>query len=223
MLLASAPGRAGIVGNPSDMYGGSVVSITTQERAYCTIQESDRLEVVAGEERAAIQCEEDLRLTGDRLDILRAVLLEVGINPQKTSIRLETRTDIPMRAGLAGSTSIVAAVVGALISYLGREMNRYQLAEICRKVEARRMNIMCGFQDQYMTIFGGINYMQFAGKESLQQQPEEPFAVVEPLQWPSAQDTPSLILAHTGIQHDSGTVHRPPPPAMGGGRRAIST
>ncbi len=58
------------------MYGGRVVSITTQERAYCTIQENDRLEIIAGEKRATIQHDEDLRLTGDRLDILRATLLE---------------------------------------------------------------------------------------------------------------------------------------------------
>ncbi len=198
------------MGNPSDMYGGRVVSITTQERAYCTIQENDRLEIIAGEKRATIQHDEDLRLTGDRLDILRATLLEAGVSPQTARFRIETRTDIPMRAGLAGSTAIVGAVVGALNSYFGWELNRYQLAEFCRKVEARRMNIMCGFQDQYMTIFGGVNFMQFAGKESLQQQPEEPFAVVEPLQWPNTPDTPDLVLAHTGIQHDSGTVHRSP-------------
>ena len=40
-ITASAPGRAGIVGNPSDMYGGSVLSCSTYERAYCTLTPSD--------------------------------------------------------------------------------------------------------------------------------------------------------------------------------------
>jgi len=40
-----APGRAGIIGNPTDMYGGSVVSCSISERAYCRLSSSDELTV----------------------------------------------------------------------------------------------------------------------------------------------------------------------------------
>ena len=45
MILASAPGRCGLVGNPTDMYGGSVLSLSTRERAHCTLsRDTDALD-----------------------------------------------------------------------------------------------------------------------------------------------------------------------------------
>ena len=49
-FLASAPGRAGIIGNPTDMYGGSVISCSTQERAVVLVEPSDTMRFeVAGQ------------------------------------------------------------------------------------------------------------------------------------------------------------------------------
>ena len=47
VITYSAPGRCGIVGNPSDMYGGSVISCTTKERAFVSVEDHDILEIVA--------------------------------------------------------------------------------------------------------------------------------------------------------------------------------
>ncbi len=59
-----------------------------------------------------------------------------------------------------------------------------------------------------MAAFGGLNLMDFAGKESLEQTEDEPLAIVEPLA--AFAPNPPLLLAHTGIKHHSGTVHRTP-------------
>jgi galactokinase len=40
MIVATAPGRCGVLGNPTDMYGGSVISCSTRERARCEIREA---------------------------------------------------------------------------------------------------------------------------------------------------------------------------------------
>ena len=40
-LVSSAPGRAGIIGNPTDMYGGSVLSCSMAMRAYATLTPGD--------------------------------------------------------------------------------------------------------------------------------------------------------------------------------------
>jgi galactokinase len=39
VIVASAPGRCGVLGNPTDMYGGSVISCSTRERAFCELYE----------------------------------------------------------------------------------------------------------------------------------------------------------------------------------------
>jgi galactokinase/mevalonate kinase-like predicted kinase len=147
-------------------------------------------------------------MKGDKLDIARAALTFLEVDPAEHNLVLSLDTQIPMRAGMAGSTAMLAAIVGALDAYLGLGLNPYETAETMRKIEARVMGVVCGYQDQHMAVFGGLNFMTFVGKESLKQEDADPLAVVEPL---AALLPPvPLILAHTGIQHHSGTVHKSP-------------
>ena len=191
------------------MYGGNVLSCSTVERATCTIQELDRgIELTNGSLHEHLRSAEDLKLRIDDLDIVRAALIFLGIQPTQTHFTLHISTTIPMRAGLAGSTAMLAAIVGALNAYMGLGLNSYQIAETIRKVEWRVMKVVCGFQDQHMAVFGGLNFMNFAGKESLEQLDDEPLATIEPLG--SLIPHPPLLLAHTGVQHHSGSVHRTP-------------
>jgi len=209
VITATAPGRCGIVGNPSDMYGGSVLSCTITERAECRIVvDSPELTVHNTDEAATLLSLGDLELRGDKLDIARAALQYFGIDPNTTRLKINLRTAIPMQAGLAGSTAMLASLVGAFDAFLGLQLNRYDTAETMRKIEARIMYVTCGFQDQYMSVFGGLNFMNFSGKETLCQNDCEPLATIEPL----AREIRSvpLLLAHTGIQHHSGKVHSSP-------------
>lgn len=206
MIISTAPGRCGIVGNPTDMYGGSVLSCSTVERAYCTITESPTLILSADEFTQKILTNEDLNLKGDRLDIPKAILLYFSLTPENFKVKLSFKSDVPECAGLAGSTAIVVAVLGAVLKYINIEMNHYLIAETARKIEFGIMGITCGYQDQYMASFGGFNYMDFRYKEWLAQDESEPLATIEPLQR-LVTDIP-IIVAHTGIKRNSGVVHR---------------
>lgn len=207
-IIASAPGRCGIVGNPSDMYGGSVISCTVQERAECRLEPADALQIVNEDEHAILRTKSDLERRGDKLDLARAALTWFNVDPATAKFSLTLRTDIPMKAGMSGSTAMLASLVGAIGTSLNFNFNRYALAETTRKIEARVMGIVCGLQDQHMAIFGGLNFMDYRGKEALEQRADEPLATVEPLE--NRAPMPPLILAHTGIQHHSGTVHQSP-------------
>ena len=212
-ILASAPGRCGLIGNPTDMYGGCVISCTTQERACCRLTPDTAALTLANEdEQAVFRTRDDLRLRGDKLDIARAALTFFDVDPASAKFALTLSTDIPMRAGLAGSTALLGAIVGALDAHLQHHRNPYALAETTRKIEARVMGIVCGLQDQHMAVFGGLNCMDFAGKQELQQRDDEPLATIEPLSlWlKDSLTAPPLLLAHTGVQHHSGTVHKSP-------------
>jgi galactokinase/mevalonate kinase-like predicted kinase len=57
-----------------------------------------------------------------------------------------------------------------------------------------------------MAVFGGLNYMDFRGKESLEQSDSEPFATVEPLA--DHVSVMPFVAAHTGIKRNSGQVHK---------------
>lgn len=209
-IISSAPGRCGIVGNPTDMYGGSVLSLSVRERATCRLmmRQSKGINATNEDDHAIFTNKSDLILCGDKLDILRAALTFFALDLEAVTLNIHLSTDIPMKAGMAGSTAMLASIVGAFDALLGLKMSPYALAETTRKIEARVMGVVCGHQDQHMAIFGGLNFMDFAGKESLTQSEEEPFATVEPLG--AFFPNPPFILAHTGKQHHSGTVHRSP-------------
>ncbi len=208
-IIATAPGRCGIVGNPSDIYGGSVLACTVQERSVCRLVTGTKyLEVTNEEERAVFGSRADLAFQKDKLDVARAVLRWFEIEPSKADFSLHLQTAIPMRSGMAGSTAMLATIVGALSRYLGIQMSPYHMAETVRKVESRVMEIMCGLQDQHMIVFGGLNFMDYYGKQDLQQRDDEPLATIEPLG--HFAESPPLLLAHTGIEHNSSAVHKSP-------------
>src|SRR5437588_9408489 len=73
-VVASAPGRCGIVGNPTDMYGGSVISCATRERAYVSVEPAGELILESDQGPVRIRQRSDLQLKGDHVDILRAVI-----------------------------------------------------------------------------------------------------------------------------------------------------
>jgi len=147
-----------------------------------------------------------LAFDGGKFDLVRAALQALDVDPAAAGFSLDVWTDVPEQAGLGGSTAMLAGVVGCLLSHLGVELNRYELAEMIRTIEADVMKITCGYQDHYMTVFGGLNYLDFRGKEWMRQSGDEPFATVEPLA--DMVGIPPMILAHTGVKRCSGSVHK---------------
>jgi galactokinase/mevalonate kinase-like predicted kinase len=102
---------------------------------------------------------------------------------------------------------MVVAALRAVLEYQGERYARHYFAECARSVELNYMGVVCGYQDQYMATFGGINYMDFRDKEFYREVGSEPYGTVEPLT-PHVGRLP-FILANTGVQHNSGAVHRP--------------
>ena len=204
-IRSSAPGRCGIVGNPTDMYGGSVLSCSIPRRASVALSESDALILQTRGQTCALRGPTDFHMRGDRFDVPRAVLSHLRLYDLK--VRLTYDSDIPYQGGLSGSTALVAAVLWAVLRYSRLTYHRHYFAELTRYVELNRMGIVCGYQDAYMVTFGGLNYMEFRDKEFYRTVADEPYATVESL----TDRVPAipLVVAHTGRQHNSGAVHRP--------------
>lgn len=204
-VVASAPGRCGIIGNPTDMYGGSVLSCTIAERGYVSVRTADRLTLESDQGVISVRSREDLRQRGDHFDVLRAVISQqqcLGMQAHFTCW-----SDVPLGSGLSSSSSLVVAALFALIAYQGRAMSKYFFAETARGIELNDMGVICGYQDFYMPAFGGLNYMEFRDKEFYREVHSEPYASIEPLA-PLVPELP-FVLAHTGVEHRADAVHRP--------------
>jgi galactokinase/mevalonate kinase-like predicted kinase len=146
-----------------------------------------------------------LRPRGDRFDVVRAVLDYMHLPPLACHVSYES--EIPMRSGMAGSTALVVALLQSFLVWQGQRVNRYQLAERARYIELNYLKVVCGYQDACMCTFGGLNYMDFRGKQFYRQAEAELFATIEPLAG-YVRRLP-FVLAFTGVQHASSVVHKP--------------
>lgn len=218
MVHVSAPGRGGIIGNPSDIYGGSVVSCTIPERAEVVVCSSPKLifdvygQYQVVEDEGGLAFDDDLHFLNVAKAVWRylcksSLAKEGRIDPKATFI-LRAESNIPLKAGCAGSTAVLMCCLAGLLEHFGVQVGVYELAEMARFIERYEMGVHCGYQDQYMVAFGGLNYVDLRGKEDHGTGREEPFATVEPL----AEHVSVLpfVLANTGVQRSSGVFHAEP-------------
>ena len=178
-FVASAPGRCGIVGNPSDLYGGRVLSCSLPARATCRL--------TVGEDESL---PEDRTLWDAAFDHF----------PVEGPCRVEWSTDIPRSSGLSGSTALLAATIACLKMARGDTVTpNVEFAMTVREVE--REKVLCGYQDAMMIVLGGLRLMDFAGKSPDEPGPLPTSRVVDaPL---------PFLLVTTGVERLSGSVHGP--------------
>ena len=208
MIKASAPGRAGIIGNPTDGYGGSVISCAIAEQAYVTIEKCDKLVFEIGNEKFVTDGKVEFNTKNERFLIPEAILNYLNI--WEIKMHLKAWSDIPFQAGLAGSTAMLVASLNAILKFLNTSTgceDKYHMAEMARTIELNYMKIQCGYQDQYMTTFGGLNYIDFRDKEQYRQLKHEIYATVEPLHL-CVKELP-FVLVHTGVRRVSGSILKP--------------
>ena len=203
-FLSTAPGRCGIIGNPTDMYGGSVISCSTQERATVLIEPADILRFEVAGQCFEVHRPEDLYPDGGYFDVAKAIIDFLDLGRAKFSLRWAC--DVPFAAGLSSSSAMSISILNAIFAFLNRDEHPFFRAEMARHIELNYM-ALCGYQDAYMCMFGGLNYMDFNGKQFYRAFGDEPYATVEPLHT-YVSEYP-FVLAHTGVQRSSGTVHLP--------------
>jgi galactokinase/mevalonate kinase-like predicted kinase len=210
-IVCSAPGRAGIIGNPTDMYGGTVIACSVGMRARVTVTPAEGVVLATNGEECVIKSRGDLRPQGDLFDIPRAILDYLhAFNARRVPVlncRIEYVSEIPMSSGMSSSTALLVAILQAILAWQGEFPSLYQLAERARHIELNYLEVVCGYQDAYMCTFGGLNYMDFRGKQFYHSAEAELFATIESL----ANYVPELpfVLAFTGVKHASGAVHKP--------------
>lgn len=116
-------------------------------------------------------------------------------------IELITRSNAPAGSGLGSSASMGVALVSALSRLGGSTMLPYELAELASSIERHELGILGGKQDQYASVLGGINFMEFSDEE------------VKTSRLQLSRDTiyeleKSLVLCYTGKSRLSSNIHQ---------------
>lgn len=96
---------------------------------------------------------------GDDLDLIKCAIKIM--NPQ-FGFNIETHSDFEKGTGLGGSSAMTGAVIGALNYFRNdQHYDPYYISDLSYQAERISMNIVGGWQDQYSTVFGGFNSINF--------------------------------------------------------------
>jgi D-glycero-alpha-D-manno-heptose-7-phosphate kinase len=110
-------------------------------------------------------------------------------------------SDFPMNSGLGGSAVVSAAVLGCFNQFRQDKWDLHELAELAFQAERLYHGVAGGWQDQYATVFGGFNFMEF----SMDQNIVHPLRIHPDILLELEE---SLILCDTCTPHDSGNIHQ---------------
>lgn len=227
MFTIQLPARINVLGNPSDANEGAHQTISAAINVFGEVAVSEGhelrmviLEAAAGVRRAiAEKSWPDFSQLeyGTPFDLQLAALrklLEYSPELREKAARkfpeLRFFTEIPRQSGLGGSTVLVLLTMLSLVRFYDLDParhNEYALGELAQRAEEKELGITCGFADRYVPMFGGLAYLDYRGKLFHRPIKEEPYCVYERLdRWVKAFP---LVMCSTGVQHDSGDVHRP--------------
>jgi glucuronokinase len=182
IIHTEAHARAGLLGNPSDMYGGRVISFLLRDfAARVSLWESPSLIV-------KLHPEHDRAEFNDLADLVRSVERhgyygmqrvvfaackrfvdyagERSIRLRKANFTVQYETTIPRQSGLGGSSAMIIATLRALLKFHripARSVPARELAELALSVETEELGIAAGLQDRVVQSYGGLTYMDFSG------------------------------------------------------------
>lgn len=205
---ARSPVRISFGGGGSDLThffageGGAVLNTTISLYSHATlrVRSDDRVIIHSrdlGESLHADNLQGALAQSG-RFGLIQALLK--AVHPD-FGFELYLHSDFPMSSGLGGSAVVSAAVLGCFNQFRQDRWDLHELAELAFQAERLYLGVAGGWQDQYATVFGGFNFMEFRMDQN----------IVHPLRiHPDIllELEESLILCDTGTPHDSGDIHQ---------------
>ena len=170
-IIERCPARAALAGNPSDGYGGAVLSVpVTSVAATVTVRPADRFTISDGRSPARsigdwddlVATAASVRVDDDHSLILASIAYVAPLTGALQPVTIELSTTIPRSVGLAGSSAIVIATIRALLRSSGRaQLDAVELAERALSVEADHLGITAGLQDRVVQSFGCPTMMRF--------------------------------------------------------------
>jgi len=214
-LEAIARPRVGLLGNPSDLYGGATLAFAFDAfRTRVRIAPAERLEVCPGHpdslcvadwpsllaEHCARDCERGVALVvaaAQRLVLHAPELRELSADDPRARFALVFDSDIPRQSGLSGSSAIVIAALRAMAEWFGVALAPFELSEHALAAETEELGLLAGPQDRVAQSYEGLVAMDFSRPRSAAS-----YRVLD------SQLLPPLWLAHdTAEGEPSASVH----------------
>jgi D-glycero-alpha-D-manno-heptose-7-phosphate kinase len=204
---AKAPVRISFGGGGSDVspyfteHGGAVINATVSifSHSVLRIRDDQKIFIHSLDLREVAEFDNFLFFLNHkgRFGLIQSVIRV--INP-KFGFELYLNSDFPMSSGLGGSAVVAASILGCFNQFRKDKWDQYELAELAFQAERFYLGVSGGWQDQYATVFGGLNFMEFNKDQN----------VIHPIRLNKEillELEESLVLCNTLTTHDSGNIH----------------
>jgi D-glycero-alpha-D-manno-heptose-7-phosphate kinase len=165
LIETSAPTRVDLAGGTIDIpplflfhEGAATVNFALSIRAHCRIEtrDDDRIILESVDQKSVVET-----TVGDlgtlrnepRLELLSKL---VYFFRPETGFQMTTRSESPAGAGIAGSSTLNIACIGALNKLVGDRYTPDRFIPIAANVECQVIRVPTGFQDYYSAQYGGV-------------------------------------------------------------------
>lgn len=186
-LTASAQARVGLLGNPSDIYGGRGLGFSVAD-----LTATVRLAAAPGVKLPS-------ELFQAAWTVMARELQAAGGDPTSRPFELTFESDIPFQGGLSGSSALVIAALRAWARWFRTPISPRRVAELALEVENDVLGIRAGALDRVVQAHDGLLAMDFA----------RPFVAGAAERLDPALLPPMLLAWHGAPGESSGDVHAP--------------
>lgn len=221
IITETAYARAGLVGNPSDIFNGKTISLLFDRfKARVTVYETPRLTILPTE-RDILSFDGIENLVNYRrkfgyyggIRLIEAMIVQFRDHCRHNGIRLEDRnftieyeSDIPFGIGLGGSSAIIKATLSALMRFFGlsdEDIPKAIQPNIIWNAETEELGISAGPQDRVVVVYGGLVHMDFTKEAYARNQNQYgDYVKLDPRLLP-----PLFIAYNEELSKSSGAVH----------------
>ncbi len=207
IIRSVAPLRLGIAGGSSDLpnfvelYGGYVLNATINKYVYASLTPrlDDMVSIKSHDYNIVVHgTTKNLPYDGN-LDLIKAVINRVKLLYEGPipGFDIIVSSDAPPGAGLGTSSTVVVAILGLFREWLDFHLNNYEMAKLAWEIERVDLAMAGGYQDQFSSVFGGFNFMEFH---------KDGEVIINPLKirkWVLKELQHNLLLVYTGLTHVS--------------------
>jgi D-glycero-alpha-D-manno-heptose-7-phosphate kinase len=206
LIRSKAPLRISFAGGGTDVppycdeQGGAVLNSTIDRFAYCTIAPRNDSEITIRSLDYGLvekwQANGDMLTYDGNLDLIKAVLNHFEVD---RGFDMFLHCEAPPGSGLGSSSTVIVSIIGAMADWLYVPMSQYDIANLAYVLERKELGLAGGKQDQYASVFGGFNYMEFKGQETIVTPLRVKGDILNELHY-------QLLLGNTGKTRDSSNI-----------------
>lgn len=176
-IISVAPTRIGLSGGGTDIedyfkyHSGSCINFTINIYVRTLIKKinSTKIHVISNDLNAQwIGKQKDLSKL-KKINLVYGVLrfLSEKFKLNYEGVKIQIMSDAPKGSGIGGSSAIVVSLMKGLIEFYGINCTKKDIAKYSYIAERKYSMIPGGKQDQYASVYGGINYFYFNKDDSV--------------------------------------------------------